>query len=676
MLAMAKNSGGDVDVATIENLVSRTHDKDAWEYFGWADADCARTILDSHPDRIPIAAPGLLNHHPRETIARLLELSHSDEGARKGAVDHPMTRIKHWMTGENPGHVSHVERRQTLLSESGKWADNSNARDSETFGLSLGCILAPDFEGTGTRPGSGRTLNIFHGVYPLEQLQKIGELWDTVQSELSVTSPMHWGPIIQQVEKWCLPGRMERFNALPCESKTHLRNVGLRMLLDLCSHPRATRAVRTWAANIARGSGISADIEVDNDFEILFGDRDRDLGFQEGMKQRTLELDAYAVRLLDLDEEQAFDLLRGLEKEAREFGCTPAGHDRYLLYVQLASASKAPLRWVYSLVDDGAEAHLVHILLDANKDKGADDYRSALAMLIEILPYRLVAARGILALDPLDDELLRRALETVDFQGRNNVHWLSHIAIPLGTAKSLLSAENPNTRSVTAVAEWIREPEGQIREGLEDLWREGIVNGAIDDYYDIQKILEADSELAFEWCQRRISSGWHDLWESKKVIEAVSSGFNQAKKRQLILALTPESFDDEVFDTLIGGDVDLFREWLRQGHDDLKLRPLERQPSERWISFAIAALDEGFDSGDLANHWLPRPSGLIQGPMSHHYQDLLRSYEAILAHPDSRLHEAAQQGAAYARQYLEEERADEHHEAVHGLGKRARPRRR
>jgi hypothetical protein len=202
----------------------------------------------------------------------------------------------------------------------------------------------------------------------------------------------------------------------------------------------------------------------------------------------------------------------------------------------------------------------------------------------------------------------------------------------------LLEHPNKLVRAAAAIGEWQREPAGSVRPELEQQWRAAIPDVG-PSHYALQDIFKKDSSLAFEWLHAQFKSGERRLSIHDHAFPAAARNLTKDERARLIRLFTRQNYDDDCFDLVTGDDVELFSVWLKHQTDEyLRLRPLDRDVSERWERMARLAFDAGISPEDIAencslNHWV-----VSSGPLSTHLLSRIPLYEALVAHDDPRFH--------------------------------------
>jgi len=89
--------------------------------------------------------------------------------------------------------------------------------------------------------------------------------------------------------------------------------------------------------------------------------------------------------------------------------------------------------------------------------------------------YRQLSCIAIISMAAPESDLLRQALDAVEINGHTGTFVLSHAAPSVPTALKLLQHARVEVRVHAALAEWVRDPQGMVREELREEWRAAVL---------------------------------------------------------------------------------------------------------------------------------------------------------------------------------------------------------
>lgn len=663
VLIGARQRGGFVSIQTIENIIRYLHDEGVWKHFAWADMDCARRILEFYPQHITRASPGLLHHLPSDTLSSLLNIAANESSENEG-TDDPRGLISKWITGSETTEADHLERRKLLLRKATEWESGDTAGGLRMLGWALAQTISPSFQDFEFKVDG--CLTFTKGHYPESDIEEMTKFWPDILNRLASAKIQAWRPVLERVESWCVPKRIECLAPLEDAQRNFIKNAGIEMVRGILTLKCVNRAVRSWAHRLSRQWDLPIDVVVDPDFETLFAgyESGKDWEVEESRIHR--EIKSLAKKLANNTPNDVFSTLRAMELEASSIGITTGGWDRHLLFIELAQIVEDPNLWLDILVLNRASTPCIAPFIGRLISIDSERILNTLRQLSGDKSYERLVLETLLILKTTDEELLVHALDKVSSWQSGESTWFARLAIPLERRRNLLAHPRPTVRAMFAIAEWCREPEGEIPEPLKDTWRSGIMESIYEEPFKLREILASDSVLAFEWINKRLRGELKGVADSKYEIIAASQSLTTEQRRELLLSFVMKNFDDECFHAILGENFSLFGDWLDNCIDKrLRLWPLKLGPTARWIKLAFIALDHGVTEEELADNCSPMID-IVESPASIHYETQFKEYEALLSHPEVRLHLTGTKGMKWKRANAERAREDERLEEVYG----------
>jgi len=660
VLMNARQIGADVSQEVIDRFVRSANDADCWEHYGWVNEECAHRVVASFSDHICEAAPGVLHFRPKDALPLLLEADRQTR-IHRGAVESPRRRIEEWLVQERDPPGATVERRGQLLSAVREWRSRCKEGTDDTTAWALRTVLSPNFRFAKQKPGSGLEYELTFHVLSESDLKGIIQLWPQVREGIAELPVGVWTEIINAIENWCFPGRHERTKPLPKQVCRVLRVGSRTMLSDLVSLPSSTRAVRQWVSHVSKITDLRVRIDVEPLLRLLFDDPRLDDEANRRLRDR--KLTKLAITLALEPPKKVASMLAEIEKEFAEFPHCHGGWDRYLVYQRLSETYEDSVEWLAASIDSRLPSRCVEIAMRIAFHRDFDRANPRISALIDDQNYGAAAANLVLLSDRFDDGQFQKAVQRVSSEN-HDLGWLHWTTCPSRTIVALLGHSNKGVRTVVALAEWTRTS-GSVCPEVTALWREAILD-IDEDNHSLSTILASDPELAFNWMKRRfIGSRWN-LWRLEKTAKEVAKSLTRSQRGLLLALFTKENFSSEWFDSLLNGDVELFRDWLGDQSDRyLKFRPLDRTIGQEWVNLAVVALDAGCTPSEIADYAIPRSVGGM-GPLSEHFRALIPVYEELLRHPDRRLHPAAQAGLKWVAHSVEHEQERERRASIFG----------
>jgi hypothetical protein len=675
-LLAARQRGAEIPNDLLLEIAIEADSDSVWRQLGYVDPSLSRAIISHHAEAIPRAADGMLHSIPDEILPHLLHLAASSDQTRRDRVKRA---VKSWIEGAEPGDPASVRRRRQLLAAvRAVHAHSKDAEDEHHWALAL--AISADVDMHLVRPGSGREVTVYFGLRSLEQLRQIAALWPDVVA-LSERARSLGTDLRSAIDDWCFPGRHAQAGVGP-ETLEFAKSVGSRMLTDIQRLPACSRACRGWIQQTARRAGLNVTVTVDRLFQRIFESHDHSTDWQTQQRRRELILNAVADQMIAKGPEAAIHELADLEREASSFGWH-GGYDRGYLYLRIAQSASNVLTWLRAAVQEALPTEHVHPFVDVALRSDGPELRAALSMLME--PdrrqlYGQTASLAVISLPSASGALVREALDILEVNGHGTTFALVRAAPSESTALQLLQHSTLAIRVHAALAEWLREPKGGVRQALQIPWRAAILEARNEYEHLLGQVLAADDLLAYEWAAHKIAetravdAHRFDLWRLNDLFALVLRGLNRDRRWALLEQMSSASLADDIIDTLMQGDSELFTRWLQlhlKSGDGagryLALRPLDRDVDAIWERYATAAADEGISPDELADHIHNRSGRVLTGPFSTYYLGLIPTFERLAAHTDARLRVAGRRGLEWARSSAERELRDERREAVRGL---------
>ena len=646
LIGARQRSAERVDARRLATWAELSGDPAVWLHLAHADAACADLIIDEHPDRVDVAAAGLLRWAAQRAIPLLLDRDLKQSG--RSTVRDAVTE---WLSPQTHGEGRPSDRRATLLDGARSLLARSGPTAAATTAWALARVLSLSFHHARPVAGSPYTLNLADGVIAVQDAEQVAALWPTVHDVFRQLPLGHRKQVLAAVEIWCIPKRITHNLKSPAEYEKQLRRHGRLMLADVAGHADTPRVIRSWAARVNATGRLGLRVAVDELVDALFGRyHDRRVDWQVADEQHQAKLRRHAERLVREPVPAVAKLLADLDREVAAFGEPSSEWSRQSFFYLLATACGGPARWVDAAVGGGWAAPRLTPFLDRLAAVDAAEHDRALAELLGRPAYAQLAARRVFALASPPPTLLDTALATVEAPDNDADFSLAGPAPPVATVARLLRHGDGRVRAVAALGEWAREQPPVVRPALLADWRAAVLDVAATNYH-LAEIFLSHPDVALAWCRASIGSAenGHDVYARPQGLDAARPVLTRAGRRELLDLLVGPRYADTAFDIVVGDDVTLFAGWLAgQPPGWRRLLPLRREWSPRWEQFVLAALDAGCSPEAVADHCTPMSWSIGMGEPGDRFQDQVTACQRLLAGPDRRLHPAARVYSAWA----------------------------
>ena len=641
-----------------------------WSMYAELGPEEAEYVIAKHPELITVIAQAALFYVPDTIIPRLLDdvgKGDYDLGFRSGG---PTTELQRWALRIAPTlEIDEVfHRRATLVRATERWWQRTQGHDTA---IRMMCIaLTPKLDYSALDPGAGLTLNIVRGVYPLQLLEQLTELWPTAIGIVRTATDVPWMDLLRVVSAWAYE---DPDLVLPEETRALMRRFAERMLRDLVEATREHPGVQHILRREAEGFGLDIDLTLDPEFEAVYP------GMQAFPVEEHLKLAiSLSERLGSRSIEDIAGLLARIDAEARFAGMNIPSSVLRTACDRLAEGLTDPAAAVDTLMNHNLPGELVEPFLRKAVTEDSPRWASLVRRCLDKPLYEQLAVSIIIKhSNPQPDLLAAAMLKAGAMLDVVNSGWLWGL-VPTETLSTMFDADDPRIAVAAAIGHWSADPKGSINEALAESWRQAFLRSTLDDAqrsqlseYLVGEILANDSELASEWLVLALSRRNGFLGNLLNIAQDAVRGMNSRQRRSVLEALPVDSnrsFDD-IAQVLVGEDLNLYRELLDSSQlTKYHLAPLAAMPDQPWAMKAILALNAGYSVNAVIEATI-RNWGLWRGSESEMWAGWRRKFEALNenADADPRIFDLARQGAKLTSEREEQAQKRDRYRAVHGV---------
>ncbi len=569
----------------------------AWGTFVGLGKREALWAFEHYPgELIDIAWLGL-DSAAEATIHRLLERAEAEAPRRQPPYRaHPqLVILRRWLHEITIPEGETLERRRQAIRAASRYAEGTDSAGALAVAFSLGCLtLRPTLQSDCIDP-TRTALRTRRGPLPPAQLRQMSGVWRDALQLFKVTGVVSFSELDSQLWEW---RRLADARREEPEVERFTRQFVIGMLRDLTPLAAGRPGLSVALARRAGELGIELSLDLDPRFEILFPPN------SEGMTVETLSLEALAGEWVDASPAEVVERFLHLTQEARSIS---TGYYNRVSDVcrMLADRAQEPRLWFEVLIEKHVPSSWLAPFLDRLSTLAS--FHERVGPCLQHEAYAEIGVRSVLRLLEPPPDLLEAALERAsDFPSVVKGMGLRG-ELSTSVAEAVLTHPEPALALALAFGEWISEPEGQIRQELEELWRQAVLR-SIDvespnrvESYWLTKLLSADPELAYEWLLRlALRTSCVDL-EIRSAVGSALGFLAPERKGDLLERLSADSILVDYLPQLIDHDVELYRRLLgREVLGEFRLLPLQGLPGADWAELAKLALRAGFEPEEVA----------------------------------------------------------------------------
>ena len=688
--------GAEVPTQELRNLVEKCPALEDWQVYSggrpnvWRlysalGEDHAHWALESYPGDFRHVAPQTLLTAPRATIPRLLERAAKENATETSDASWPLDLLEEWLQDLSAEDVESgliILRRKLALRMAKQFVRDGGARWVAIRVLRM--ALRPRILSTSSDPGMGRTIRARQAVLPAEQLPEIVAIWRSGRELIDELDAEAWTFLKEASWDWEHPDSIVPMAVLEPAAQEALDALARQVLEDLAPLAVGSPGLVAGLGRLAKRLGFELGQSADPLFELLYPEECYDQDERrkrERSETAALKELARRWRTTRQPSDIAQDLLR-YEDEATKIGYQWPRRAPDLCRF-LARGAEHPERWVKTFLDHQLPADLLRPFLLAMVTSQPAGWADLLARCLALDSQAWGAVRIVLQLRDPPAHLLEAALaRSIDFP--QLVETLcQRREVSSSTLEALLCHQHPETVLAAAVGEWNSKPEGQVRTGLQHLWRKAILRsaqvaqgmlGSQGLAYWLRRILSADSELARQWVTGFLDSDPQPVSAASRIVAEAIDALDTAGRLAVLERL---HLDDAIaywlLPRIVGRDLTVFHRLLEM--DQLQrhhLRPLSGRPDQKWISLARLALKEGkeprsialasFLSGSFLNE-----DGLVNGDGREYWAQWDRAFAELENDPNEDLREVARYGQERVREESQKSAARKRQHELDGL---------
>ena len=660
-------------IPDLESQIEATQSRYLWQDFAQIGQNEVGYVLRNYPEMLADVAGTALAYVPETAIALLLENAMTDPYSRSFGHQGPIDALRSWVSTGLPLNANSREvlRRRTLLvRESSNWWNRT--RNGQVAIAGMIAAMNPTLEHSSLDPGNDDSLTIARGIYSRHVLQELIKLWPALIEVASNTDEVSlpWSSLIRLAAVW---HSNSGANEIDDETRELMQSFARQIFGDIAELTQDRPGVQHLLKNNAERMGVDIDLELDEEFELLFP------SWKEGIDGMEKLADEFQYRWKVAGDDELSDRLIHVDRETVLAGIQATSTVLRIACFRLAKARRDPLAVASRLIEHNVSGELVEPFLQEAASRGVVDWVSTVSGCLGIDQYRAIAIEVVIR-NPNPPSALLESVIAIAREFPNVVElWCLRGEVDVPVLVNLLDAPDDQVATAAAIGHWLSEPEGEIQHPIKTKWRNAILRSARNssmrahgEGYWLGQVLSKDRKLARDFlitelgqCERH----WLGLTGEDVLVEAMS-GLNTQQRREVICALPTGRIwpPKDLAKALIGDDLDLYKELLSSPElCEYHLTPLSGKPDRNWGAKAKLALDAGCNPIDILVATQSSPMSW-EGPESVMWTEWRDAFETVgeLNSEDPRLIDLARRGKAMVQANVERALSDERERAIYG----------
>lgn len=581
--------------------IQRARNEDLWTDYAWLGQEEVHWVMEQSPERTLSVARPALYHAPNQIIPYLLNAATGDLRPLHSNPEHPLRLIKDWVANgyRRPGEG--LERRTLLLAGTQKWLSEGGSPDVGVKSLEI--VLSPSFENFTTDPGSGDVVTFTYGYLPLQELQSIQKLWETVFGILELLPIQDWQPLHNALSSWAYPNRFGV--TISAEMAEIMRLFARQMLRDIVGLAQNHDGVLHQLKEVSKTIDPETDIPVRPEFAILYPYRDFHEDWKTRQQEQLTAVRELAVTWSKADPKETVKQISLIELEAQAADITWPRLTPELCS-ELASRATSPCSWLRLMIDASLAGDLITPFLKRAADLNERGWVDFTVECLDNPTLRFVAMWVGLTSSNSPQHLIELVLGNLEGAAQSIGLLVGRGEIPEPIVKQLLRHADPRIARATAWGEWEAKPEYNVRPSLYEDWRRAVINGRTNDWqsgeYSLSQIFQSDPSIAFEWLVACLTCKDLDFMRHEETFKSAIDALDADARLQLLHQMPLTYYATDLVVRLVSDDLRLYQELL--GSEQLKvfhLVPLIGGPaSGLWVDKAKMALDAGYSFEEVA----------------------------------------------------------------------------
>ena len=451
-LVGAKARGAFIPPDTLLEYLIRAQSTKAWDCYAWLGKNEVNTVLQKNPEMLKSIAYAALEHSPETAIPLLLQDAIGDERPLHSNPDHPLRLIKEWIESSFPGSGEVLRRRQTLLAAIIKGL--KSGMDLRINLTALSSVFSLAYENVDSDPGSGRTVNLTHGVVTLDELIKIGDLWPKTLTEIKPIMNPDWILIINIAEKIAYPRPISA--RISQDFYQFAKTIACRILEDIAAISGIGLGSKHKIKAISRRLNLTLAIDLDSEFLTLFPMVNIS-DWRAAEEQNRKAVVKLSEEWIHEAPEVVLNKIALYESEAQSSGIS---YPRWTPHICKLISSKVTKRilWAEEIIRSGMPGDILEPFLKEAAMNNENGWESLILQSLENDLLRFVPISIILTLPSPPPHLLNKVFQHLKGLGSYIETLCLRGEIPEETLLCLLQHYDHEIAGPAAIGIWLAEP--------------------------------------------------------------------------------------------------------------------------------------------------------------------------------------------------------------------------
>jgi hypothetical protein len=631
VLLNATLRGGSIDLEALYEYVKQSGNKNLFSLFAATNKKNAIRVIKKHPNKALAAPMQYLQDTPEEFIPKFLDKAINDNRELHSNPNHPLRVLSDWVKQSNPRTELNISNRKALLRALKSWKNLQKYPSIATQVIKI--AFSPAYEKHSNDPGSGRTLSWTNGIISSRDIDALEEMWTSDIEEIICQIPIRaWSHLVELLHSVAYESSTGMYT-LNDMQETALGKLTQKLAESMNNHSTEYDSVQTEIQAVAEAKKLKIEQKNGNsNYQVLYPTERTLSKFREEEKKFIEAAKSLARKHIGSDPDDTIKMVVDMHNQADAVNKNyPDLTDVFCREIALNNNINL-LAWADASIKLGDRVEVSGVFIEqVVRRLPKSDCDKIVNLAFYDLKHRGTVSKLIMQGEITDEDLVAQLVDNLDDFARQaeiialRGEMSEEIAKKFMTSKSNIGSMW--TASGYAYAK--KSSNSQISEIMYPLWRDALINYKLTgnwniDHYLVQA-LEFDSSLYVKWFAAQLPLKHKSTKEQyfdgfSKTAKDLIDKLSYSEKKTIISSLTENDRSRSIANKLVGNDVVLYRELLKNTKTkDYNLVPLINQSGTVWVDFVEAALNGGVEQAEVESY-CKNAAGSWSGPASQYYK--------------------------------------------------------